>query len=104
MTTAEVDSGICGYSTTVRAKADGREVLIEMQSSCPHVQSMAEELTAVQPFSEISLRGEAPETLRVASKHLAHAACPVPAGVIKAIEVEAGLALPKEATIRLCRD
>ena len=104
MATAEIDSGICGYTTKVRAKAEGREVLIEMESSCPHVQSMAEELTSVEPFAEITFRGEGPKTLRVASKYVAHAACPVPTGVIKAIEVEAGLALLKEATIRPSKD
>ena len=35
---------------------------------------------------------------------LPHFACPVPAGVFKAIEVAAGLALPRDATIRVSRD
>lgn len=34
-------------------------------------------------------------------KHKQHAACPVPAGIIKAIEVAAGLALPKDAKIEV---
>ena len=30
-------------------------------------------------------------------------ACPVPVGILKAIEVEAGLALPADVTIKLAR-
>ncbi len=32
-----------------------------------------------------------------------HAACPVPVGIIKAVEVEAGLALPEDAHIKVSR-
>ena len=42
---------------------------------------------------------ERPE-LRRAAEHLVHPACPVPSGTIKAIEVAAGLALPRDAHIR----
>jgi hypothetical protein len=33
-----------------------------------------------------------------------HPACLVPVGVIKAVEVVAGLALPRQASIRFCSD
>ncbi len=104
MASAEIDSGICGYTASVRAKAEGRVVRIEIESECPHVKAMAAELMVVEPFKEISFLREGPLTFRVAAKHLAHAACPVPVGVIKAIEVEAGLALPKDANIRPAGD
>ncbi|MEZ5125875.1 MAG: hypothetical protein R2826_06460 [Thermoleophilia bacterium] len=104
MATAEIDSGICGFGAVVHARAEGKVVRIEIDSDCPHVRALAAELTEVSPFAEISFRGEGPQTFRVAAKHLAHAACPVPVGIIKAIEVEAGLALPKEANIRPERD
>lgn len=104
MAFAEIDSGICGFSATVRTRADGKAMRVEIESDCPHVQALAEELTSVSPFSEISFRGDGPQTFRLAAKHLAHAACPVPIGIIKAIEVEAGLALPKEASIRPFKD
>jgi hypothetical protein len=34
-------------------------------------------------------------------QHCPHAACPVPVGIIKAIEVEAELAIPADVTIKL---
>ena len=105
MATAEIESGNCGYQTTVRTTAEGgRTMRIEIESTCPHVQKMAEELTSVDPYREISFRREGPETMRVAAQYLAHAACPVPVGVIKAIEIEAKMALPQDVTIKLDKE
>jgi len=58
----------------------------------------------VHPFEEIAFRGEGPKTLLLAAKHCKHAACPVPSGIIKAIEVAAGLALPKDASIQVSKE
>ena len=74
-----------------------------MESECDAIQRLGEELTAVDPWQEITFRGDGPLTLRMGAKHCYHPACPVPVGIIKAIEVEAGLAVPKEATIRLSK-
>jgi hypothetical protein len=68
------------------------------------VKRLAEQLTEVDPYREISYRGEGPVTLRLAAKHLMHPACPVPSGILKAIEVESGLALPKDASIKPKKD
>jgi hypothetical protein len=40
----------------------------------------------------------------MAAKHCKHAACPVPSGIIKAIEVASGLALPKDASITVTQE
>jgi hypothetical protein len=37
----------------------------------------------------------------MAAKHCKHAACPVPSGIVKAVEVASGLALPKDASIKV---
>jgi hypothetical protein len=37
----------------------------------------------------------------MAVKFCSHAACPVPVGIIKAIEVESNLALPADVTIKV---
>jgi Family of unknown function (DUF6951) len=100
MASAEIESGICGFCTTVRTTTQGSTVRVEFETTCQYVEKLAEELTEVNPFREISYRGEGPLTLRLAAEHLVHPACPVPSGIIKAIEVEAGLALPKDASIK----
>jgi hypothetical protein len=100
MASAEIESGICGFCTTVRTTSEGRTVRVEFETSCGYVEELAAALTEVDPFREISYRGEGPVTLKLAAEHLVHPACPVPSGIIKAIEVEAGLALPKDASIK----
>jgi len=104
MASAEIDSGICGFCTTVRTKAEGRIVKLEFETTCGYVEKLAEQLTEVEPYGEISFRGDGPVTLRLAAEHLMHPACPVPSGILKAIEVEAGLALPKDASIKPRKD
>lgn len=100
MATAEIESGICGFCTTVRTTSEGRSVRVEFETDCGYVKKLAEALTVVDPYREISYRGEGPVTLKLAPEYLVHPACPVPSGIIKAIEVEAGLALPKDASIK----
>jgi hypothetical protein len=100
---AEIKSGICGFTATVETHMEGRKCLMSIESECKAVQRLAEELTEVNPFQEISFRGEGPLTLRLGAKYCNHAACPVPVGIIKAIEVEAGLALPADVVIKLSK-
>ena len=105
MAKAEINSGICGFTTTVTARADGlSRVRLTIESECPAVQRLAEQLTEVDPLREITFRGNGPVVNKVAPDCLRHAACPVPIGIIKAVEVSAGLALPADVTIRLAAD
>jgi hypothetical protein len=100
---AEITSGICGFTTAVETRMEGRQCLVSIDSECDAVQRLGEQLKEVNPFQEITFRGEGPQTLRLGAKHCRHTACPVPVGIIKAIEVEAGLALPADVTITLSR-
>ncbi len=104
MARAEITSGICGFTATVQASQEGRKVKLDIQSECKAIQALAAELTEVDAFQEISFRGEGPRALKAGAKHCYHPACPVPVGIIKAVEVEAGLALPAEARIELSKD
>jgi len=101
LSSAEIESGICGFTTRVEARQNGNKISLHVESDCDAIQRLAAELTEVEPFQEITFRGEGPRTLKAGAKHCYHPACPVPVGIIKAVEVEAGLALPKEATIKI---
>jgi hypothetical protein len=103
MAKAEINSGICGFTATVRTSVEGRKCLVRIESDCDAIQRLGEELAEVDPFQEISFRGEGPRSLKLGAKHCYHTACPVPVGIIKAIEVEAGLALPADANIELLK-
>ena len=103
MAIANIHAGICGFRTTATATMadDGMTCAVTIDSECPHVAAMAADLQAVNAFEEISFAGELPATFRAAAKHCPHSACPAPAGIIKAIEVAAGLALPADAAIEI---
>ena len=103
MARSEIYAGVCGFKTEVETRMEGSKCLIQIKSDCTEIQRMAEELNEVDPFGEIGFRGNGPVTLNLGAKHCAHAACPVPVGIIKAIEVEAGLALPADVTIKISK-
>jgi hypothetical protein len=105
MAKAEIFSGRCGFTTHVEATLietdDGDRVRLSIQSECKSCQRLGTLLTEVDPMREITWRGEGPQTYEVAAKVLPHAACPVPSGIIKAVEVASGLALPADGHIKL---
>jgi hypothetical protein len=102
---AEIFSGICGFSTRVEAHKNGDgHVRLSIDSECKAIKRLGTALTEVDPFREFTFRGEGPLTLQLASKYCSHAACPVATGIIKAVEVAAGLALPADVTIKISRD
>lgn len=103
MAKAEINSGICGFAATVETRMEGSKCLVAIESDCAAIQRLGEELVEVEPFQEITFRGEGPNTLKLGAKHCYHTACPVPVGIIKAIEVSAGLALPADASIKLSK-
>lgn len=107
MATAKIFSGRCGFHTTVEATLyeteDGDRVKLHIESECKSCLKLAAVLTDVDPLREITYRGEGPLTLELAAKTLPHTACPVPSGIIKAIEVASGLALPADASITLTK-
>ena len=99
MTRVVVDAGICGFSTTVEATKTGkRRVSIELTSDCEAVAEMNGEL---QDMGWLQALGP-PTNSAVwdcACQHLQHPCCPVPIGILKAMEVELDLALPKDVVI-----
>ncbi len=104
MSIARIDSGICGERTTVTAtRIEKYRVVLQIESSCPHITKMAGEIVEVDALNEISSRRgkSVPKVIDAGLRLCAHSACPVPAGIIKAVEVAAGLALPKNATIEI---
>jgi hypothetical protein len=103
MSQSVIQSGICGFSTTVVARANGSTCSLTITSDCPAIERLAQDLREVNSWEEITYRGDGPRTLRLAREHCPHPACPVPSGIIKAIEVEAGLALPKDVAITITK-
>lgn len=103
MASAEIFAGNCGYTTRVEARMNGKACKLEIDSECPAMQKMASGLLEVDPYQEISFRRAMPTIHAEGHKHCTHAACPVPVGIIKAVEIEAKLALPTDVTIKLSK-
>jgi hypothetical protein len=103
MAKAEILPGNCGFTTTVETSMDGDVCKITVVSDCKAMQKLALELTEVNPYQEISFRRNTPLILQLGAKYCTHSACPVPVGIIKAVEVEAGMALPMDVTIKLSK-
>jgi hypothetical protein len=104
MTRVVVKAGACGFTTVIRAeKAPERAVDITLESGCAMVQKMAAEITRLGRRDALTALPDNPVYL-AAGRHLKHPACPVPAAVLKALEVEAGLNVQKDATIVFERD
>ena len=92
--------GVCGLESVITVESeDGMEANVTVESACPAVRKMAEALE--QPLSayEICFLKPGQGPVYAAAEQLAHAGCPVPAAVIKAVEAECGLALAKNASI-----
>jgi len=104
MAKTEIQAGVCGHITTVEAAMEGKVCKLSITSDCKAIQELAEELKEVNPMMEISAKRATPQTLQMGLKHCYHAACPVPVGIIKAVEVAARLALPKDAIIKVSKE
>ena len=99
MTQVTVEAGICGFSVLVSVQRDkDRNLHISLDTECEMVKKMAEDISFLEfraPFAAIMHN----PVYKSASKNLKHAACPVPSGIVKAIEVELGVCLPRPVSI-----
>lgn len=104
MAISQINGGICGFTTKVTSTDDGGgKIKLVIETDCPNVKKLAEELTEVDPFNEVFKRATSTRTYELANKHLPHPACIVPSGILKAVEVEAKLALPKDASVQVSK-
>ncbi|MDI9611897.1 MAG: hypothetical protein QM330_02385 [Acidobacteriota bacterium] len=103
MAQSEIMSGACGMTTKVTATMEGKVCKLKIESSCKAIQEIAAELVEVDPYREISFRQGMPRILEMGHKHCFHTACPVPVGILKAMEVAAGLNVAKDPSIKICK-
>ncbi|MGE4353841.1 MAG: hypothetical protein AB7D36_07150 [Oscillospiraceae bacterium] len=104
MATVKIHSGICGFCTMVTATSENtKDVSLSIISECPGYKDLGNDLQHVDAFEECFAKvgeGKVYETCR---KYCKHSACPVPSGIIKAIEVSCNLALPHDVTIEVSK-
>jgi len=98
-TTVTITAGACGFTTKASADFDPATGMckLEISTPCPHFGKVAAELDAVAPGEEFDW----------AKSHIhnkmhalcSHTACPVPAGLVKAVQVACGKKSPVNASI-----
>lgn len=99
MTKVVVNSGACGFTVTITAeKGKDKKIAISLDTDCEMVQKMLADIALVDHRVTLTGFRDNPVYLS-AAKHLKHVACPVPSAILKAIEVEAGLNVSRDATI-----
>lgn len=106
---AEVDAGICGFQTRVRAESqDGQSVTFAVASGCEKVRQFGAALAAKGPVDAYAELGSGSDgvVLSTARESLKAccAACVVPSAVFKAMQVAASVALPKDISVRLSNE
>ncbi len=92
-----IQAGICGFTTTVRARSENlQNVTLEMESTCDKIRMLAAALKEpVDAYQEIG-DGFDGVILRTVRTHLKGccAGCVVPSGIFKTVQVAGGVALP----------
>ncbi|MHC1579072.1 MAG: DUF6951 family protein [Candidatus Alkanophagales archaeon] len=91
-TVVRVFGGACGFSTVIEAERDGRSVRVRIKSECDAVNALAKEMSVVK-YEDLFKTGNVFENAVYvrAGKHLKHADCPVPCGIMKSVLVEFGM-------------
>ncbi len=99
MTRVIVKSGICGFISTVEVdRVDDESFKVVITSGCEMVTELGESLTEIDE-GEVLKRHVDTEVYKAASRCKLHTTCPVPMAVLKAIEAEAELALPRDVVV-----
>lgn len=104
MTRVIVNSGACGFSVTITArKKKDKKIRVSIDTECEMVKKMLDDISILDMRSVFTNHLNNP-VYRSAAKHLKHVACPVTSGILKAVEVEAGLSLPRDVSIVFSKD
>lgn len=102
MTEVRIEPGICGFTALVTAELnDDDECMVTVKTGCTAVQKMMEALgDTFDPMEECLTRPGTNSFYEYAGANFpVHAACPVINGILKCMEAESNLALPKDAGI-----
>ncbi len=95
MSKVTVVAGPCRLKTEIIAtKIDRNTVGLKIESQCAAFNALNDEIAEVNPYEEVMGKMGETKIFQAVKAHTKHAACPVACAVIKAVEIEAGLALP----------
>jgi len=95
-----VQAGVCGNESSIEAsKISPTRVKITITTTCEYIQALADELLELDVGSEMTRPLNESAVYVLATKHVCRNSCIVPAAILKAMEVAAGIFLPAECRI-----
>lgn len=104
MAQCEVYAGICGFSAQIDVKKlDNKHVQVIVRSECEQICAMNSDLARIQwkgRDHEVFGRITDSVVYLSAEEHIRHTGCPIPAAILKTIEIEVDIALPQDVTIK----
>lgn len=102
MIEVKVDPGICGLRSTIKCDSeDMQEVTVSFETACPSLKPLEQELGVVDGYEICFARLGDGVIYELCHQYCKHPGCPVPSALIKGIEAACGLALPKDAEIKI---
>jgi hypothetical protein len=94
-----INPGACGFTATVVVEIKkNKNFSVTITSECPMVSKLGIELAELTMGDVFKSLLNNP-VYKKGATCLRHVACPVPSGILKALEVEAGLNVPKDVSI-----
>ncbi|MGA8571166.1 MAG: DUF6951 family protein [Desulfobaccales bacterium] len=99
MTRLIVEPGACGFTCKIEVQKVGKyQVSINVQSQCEQIKKLANGVTEID-FLEINRVPYGQNYISQSSARCKlHPSCPIPCGLIKAIEAELGMAVKKNVS------
>jgi hypothetical protein len=102
MAEVKVNPGICGLESTIKVTSNNMQTaVVEIFSECPGIKQMENELKDIDCFEECFSKIGNSRVYKAADKYCKHVACPVPAAIIKGLEVACGLSLAKDVEFKI---
>lgn len=99
-----VFAGICGFTSIIKVQGtDDYKAKVKISSPCEMIKKMGAELTELDWTRSVTREMCDSLVYKTADKYITHTACPVPSAILKAVEVEFGLALPKDVSMKIER-
>lgn len=105
----DIDAGICGFRTkAVLTCGDGQNISsCDISSDCANIQRVAESVSQFLPFDAFEEISPAAGRLLACCRETPKGCCVgcvVPVGLLRAVQVAAGLALPKDVHIQTTKE
>jgi len=106
----KIDPGICQFHTIVTAVSeDSKDVTFEFETQCETIKELAKQINEISPIYALGTLYPEEDSILLMARRLLQSkgcceACVVPAGAVKAMQVAANLALPKDVSLSITKE